>query len=196
MSHRLSDRYNPVRWVRGIVARRADKLSSRECSVKRPTGVIIIAITTFAGAVILAIGAMAFFFVAFMAVSGGDGGDPVSASIAGMGAAGGFSLLVLAGVAVCIAIGVLRLREWAKLVSIAAIGIGLACTVVSIFAFAGHPVIPLFPMSLAYTLLIGSASWMIYYLAQPAVKQAFRGFARPRHDLISSSVQPTSIQPN
>jgi hypothetical protein len=194
MSHRLSNRYNPVRWVRGIVVRRSVQLPAESDSVKRPAGVTIIAISTFVGAAILAIGAMGFFFIAFMAVSGGDGGDPVSASIAGMGVAGGFSLLVLSGVALCIAIGVLRLREWARLVSIAAIGIGLACTIVSVFAFAGHPIIPLFPMTLVYALLIGSASWMIYYLAQPTVKQAFRGFARP--DLISSSVQPASVQPN
>jgi hypothetical protein len=44
--------------------------------MKRPAGVTIIAITTFAGAAILGLGSFAFFFIAVMAISGGDGGDP------------------------------------------------------------------------------------------------------------------------
>ena len=67
-----------------------------------------------------------------MAISGGDGGDPVSAPIAGMGVAGGFSLLVLAGVAGCLALGVLKLREWARIVSIGCIALGIVCTILSI----------------------------------------------------------------
>jgi hypothetical protein len=137
--------------------------------------VTIIAIATFIGAAILAIGSLAFFFIAVMAVSGGDGGDPVSASIAGMGAAGGFSLLVLAGVAGCLALGVLKLREWARILSIACIAIGIVCTVVSILTFVGYPVVPLAPMILVHILVIGAAAWSIAYLAKPEVKQAFSG---------------------
>jgi hypothetical protein len=143
--------------------------------MRRPAGVTIIAVATFAGAAILAVGSFAFFFVAMMAISGGDGGDPVSASIAGMGVAGGFALLVLAGVAGCLALGVLKLREWARILSIASIALGIACTVVSILTFIGYPVVPLAPMILGHIFVIGAAGWSIAYLARPEVKQAFSG---------------------
>jgi len=64
-----------------FIARSEEVLA--EPSMKRPAGVTIIAIATFVGAAILAVGSCIFFFVAIMAISGGDGGDPVSASIAG-----------------------------------------------------------------------------------------------------------------
>ena len=141
--------------------------------MKRPAGVTIIAIATFVGAAILAVGSCVFFFIAVMAISGGDGGDPVSASIAGMGVAGGFSLLVLAGVAGCLALGVLQLCEWARILAISCIGIGILCTMISILTFIGYPVVPLGPMIFAHAVVIGAAGWSIAYLAKPNVKQAF-----------------------
>jgi hypothetical protein len=141
--------------------------------MKRPAGVTIIAAATFTGAAILAIGSFAFFFIAIMAFSGGDGADPVSASIAGMGVAGGFSLLVLAGVASCLALGVLRLCEWARILAITCIAVGIACAVFSIITFVGYPVVPLAPMIFSHSLVIGIAGWSIAYLVRPNVKQLF-----------------------
>jgi hypothetical protein len=157
---------------RGLTARPSEEISA-EPSMKRPAGVTIIAIATFVGAAILAVGSCVFFFIAVMAVSGGDGGDPVSASIAGMGVAGGFSLLVLAGVAGCLALGVLQLCEWARILAIGCIGIGILCTIISILTFVGYPVVPLGPMIFVHSLVIGAAGWSIAYLAKPDVKQAF-----------------------
>jgi hypothetical protein len=156
----------------GFTARPSEEMSA-EPSRKRPAGVTVIAIATFAGAAILALGSLAFFFVAVMAVSGGDGGDPVSASIAGMGVAGGFSLLVLAGVAGCLALGVLQLCEWARILAISCIGIGILCTIISILTFVGYPVVPLGPMIFVHSVVIGAAGWSIAYLAKPDVKQVF-----------------------
>ena len=156
----------------GSTARRLEEVSA-EPSMKRPAGVTIIAIATFTGAAILALGAVAFFFVAVMAIGGGDGGDPVSASIAGMGVAGGFSLVVLAGVAGCLALGVLQLCEWARILAIGCIGIGILCTIISILTFIGYPVVPLGPMIFVHSLVIGAAGWSIAYLAKPDVKHAF-----------------------
>jgi hypothetical protein len=155
-----------------LAARRSEEASA-EPSMKRPAGVTIIAIATFVGAAILAVGSCVFFFVAVMAIGGGDGGDSVSASIAGMGVAGGFSLLVLAGVAGCLALGVLQLCEWARILAISCIGIGILCTVISILTFVGYPVVPLGPMIFVHALVIGAAGWCIAYLAKPDVKQAF-----------------------
>jgi hypothetical protein len=163
-----------VEFSAGSTIHRFSLLLRELTSMKRPLGVTVIAIATLLGAALLAIGSFAFFFIAVLAVSGGDGGDPVSASIAGMGVAGGFSLLVLAGVTVCIAIGVLRLREWARVVSIAAIGAGILSTILSVLTFAGHPVLPVVPMVFGHVALIAAAVWMLAYLARPNIKQAFR----------------------
>src|ERR1700746_2154472 len=97
MSRRRSQAHNSGADARhSLTARRSEEVRA-EPSMKRPAGVTIIAVATFVGTAILALGAFAFFFVAVMAIGGGDGGEPVSASIAGMGVAGGVWFLVFAG---------------------------------------------------------------------------------------------------
>jgi hypothetical protein len=142
-------------------------------SLNRPIGVTIIAILTFFGAAGLALGSFAFFFVAVMAMTGGDSGDPASVAIAGMGVAGGFSLLVLAGVAVCLAIGVLELCEWARVVSIASMAAGMGCTILSLFALSRYVVIPPVPSVVCHLLVMATAVWMVAYLLLARVKHAF-----------------------
>ena len=142
--------------------------------MKRPTGVIAVAVLTFFGAAILALGSFSFFFVAVMATTDGDAGGRVSAALTGMGIAGGFSLLVLAGVAISLAIGVLKLREWARIVSIASIGTGIAFTVLSLFAFRRYVVIPVVPSIVCHLLVMVVASGMAEYLSRNRVKQLFR----------------------
>jgi hypothetical protein len=176
MSRRPSESYNAgPEGGAAYFATMEGYAGSRLKTMTRPAGVTLIAIATFSGAAILALGSFAFFFVAVMAISGGDGGDPASAAIAGMKVAGGFSLLVLAGVAACLALGVLQLCEWARIPAISCIAAGIACTVVSILTFTGYPVVPLALMILGHILVIGAAGWSIAYLARPEVKQAFSG---------------------
>jgi hypothetical protein len=141
--------------------------------VKRPIGVTIIAVLTFLGAAILALGAVSFFFVAFLGMTGGDSGDPASVAIAGMGIAGGFSLLVLAGVAGCLAIGVLELREWARIVSVATIGSSIGFTILSLFAVRRYVVLPAVPSIYFHLLVVTTAVWMLAYLSLPRVKRVF-----------------------
>lgn len=141
--------------------------------MKRPAGVTIFAVLTFCTAAILAVGSAAFFIVAVMGMTGADSGDPVSAAIAGMGVAGGFSLLVLAGVAVCLAIGVLDLREWARIVSIGSIAVGMGCTILSFGIFRGYVLLPVVPSLVCRLLLMATAVWMLAYLVRPQVKRAF-----------------------
>jgi hypothetical protein len=146
--------------------------------VKRPIGVTVVAVLTFLGAAVLALGSLAFFFVAVMAMTGGDAGEGVSIALAGMGIAGGFSLLVLAGVATSLTIGVLKLREWARIVSIAFIGAGIACTIFSLFALRGYVVIPAVPSVACHFLVLATAGFMIEYLSRARVKVVFRGLTR------------------
>jgi len=144
-------------------------------SGKRPAGVTIIAVLTFCGAVILALSSFSFFLIAVMGTTSKDGRQPVSAAIDGMGVAGGFSLLVLASVAACLAIGVLKLREWARIVSIASVAAGIGCTIFSFFAFWSYRLIPIVAMIVFHLLVMATGAWMLTYLVRPRVKQAFRG---------------------
>lgn len=141
--------------------------------MKRPAGVTIIAVLTFFGAALLALGSIAFFFVAVMVMTGGDAGDPISVAIAGMGVAGGFSMLVLAGGAACLTIGVAQLSEWARIASIASIAVGIGCTIFSLFALKGYLVIPVLPSILCHLLVMATAVWMLAYLLLPRVRQVF-----------------------
>ena len=146
--------------------------------MRRPMGVRVVAVLTFFVAAVLALGSLAFFFVAVMTMTGGDAGDQVSAALAGMGVAGGFSLLVLAGIATSLTIGVLKLREWARIVSIAFIGVGVACTIFSLFALRGYVVIPPAPSVACHLLVLATAGFMIEYLSRAGVKVVFRGLTR------------------
>jgi hypothetical protein len=141
--------------------------------VKRPIGVTMIAILTFFGATILALGSCAFFVVAFIAMTGVDAAEPISVAIIGMAIAGGFSLLVLSGVAVCLAIGVLDLREWARIVSIASISTGIGCAILSLLGFKGYLIFPVVPSIVCHLLVMVTAIWMLAYLLLPRVKHAF-----------------------
>lgn len=131
--------------------------------MKRPNGVTAVAVLTFFGAAILALGSFVFFFVAIMAMTGEDPGERVSIALTGMGVAGGFALLVLGLIATSLAIGVLKLREWARIVSI---GAGL-------FAFKCYMVIPVVPSIACHLFVMIVASGMAEYLSRSRVKQLF-----------------------
>ena len=94
-------------------------------------------------------------------------------AIAGMAAAGGSSLLVLAGVATCLAIGVLELREWARIGSIASIAAAIGCTILSLFSFRGYVMLPAVPSVVCHLLVMTTAVWMVGYLLRTRVKKAF-----------------------
>ena len=143
--------------------------------MKRPTGLTVIAVLMFLGAAVLVLGSVAFFFVAVMGMSGGDADaqESLSVAIAGMGVGGGFSLLVLAGVATFLAIGVLELREWARIASITFIVAGIGCVILSLSAFSRYAVLPVVPSLACHMLVTATAIWMLAYLFRPRIKQAF-----------------------
>ena len=108
-----------------------------------------------------------------MAMTGGDAGERVSIALTGMGFAGGFSLLVLTALATSLAIGVLKLREWARIASIASIGAGIAFAFLSLFAFRRYMVIPVVPSIACHLLVVMVAGCMAEYLSSNRVKQLF-----------------------
>jgi hypothetical protein len=97
--------------------------------MNRPTSLTVVAVAAFCGGIILALISFAFLLVGGMVATGGDNGDPASVAITGMAIAGGFSLLILASVVACLAIGLWELREWPRAASVesvvAGVGAGL-----------------------------------------------------------------------
>jgi hypothetical protein len=90
--------------------------------MNRPTGERVAAVLTFCGAMILALGSFAFFALSLMVATGEDRGEPVSVAIARMAVAGGFLLLILAGVTGWVAMNIGELREWARTATISVTG--------------------------------------------------------------------------
>jgi hypothetical protein len=86
--------------------------------MNRPTGERVAAVLAFSAAMILAMASFGFFLVSVLAATGDESGEPVSVAIAGMAVAGGFLLLILAGVTGWAAMNVGELRELAQMVSI------------------------------------------------------------------------------
>jgi hypothetical protein len=139
----------------------------------RPLGVTIIAILTFFGASIVAFGAIAFLFVGVVGMSGADAGEPFSVAIAAMGAAGGTSLLILAAATAYVAIGIWSLREWARIVSIATLALGIVATIFSVFSEMGYLGIPAVTLIVFHLAAMAAAVWTLSYLLRRSVKQAF-----------------------
>ena len=65
--------------------------------MERPTGIEVRGFMMYFGAVILALGSIAFLFLGVMIGTGSEGGEPISAALTGMAVAGSCGLLFLAG---------------------------------------------------------------------------------------------------
>jgi len=94
-----------------------------------------------------------------------------------LGAAGGVIMLIFAAVHGALAWGMLKLKEWARMVSIVLAVLGLVLAIPSLL----FGVMRASPVALVLTLVrVAIAGWILWYLVQPHVKGAFRdGTALP-----------------
>ena len=139
--------------------------------MQRPTGVTIIAILAFLGAALLVAGAL-FSLVGGMLVSS------LAASrmglLAGVGAAViAVFLLIAAGVDIVVGVGLWKLKNWARIITIVLTGIGLIGSVLSILSPFGHMHVFFFVFLIRRMILAAIYAWILWYLFQPNVKQAF-----------------------
>lgn len=89
-----------------------------------------------------------------------------------LGAAGGIIALFFAAAHGVLAWGMLKLKEWARIISIALAVLGLVLAIPALlfgmFRFS--------PIAIFFTLVrVGVAALILWYLVQPHVKAAFRG---------------------
>jgi hypothetical protein len=138
--------------------------------MRRPIGVTFIAILMFLCAALLALGSAGCFFLGVMNFTGADSHEPVTVAIVGMALAGGFSLLLLAGIYTTLGIGVLQLRETARRLCMASFSLGVALTLAALFVFVLHPPAPIIAAQL---LVIAAYVGTLAYLVSPRVRHAF-----------------------
>ncbi|MFZ0981629.1 MAG: hypothetical protein WAN23_19665 [Candidatus Acidiferrales bacterium] len=66
-----------------------------------------------------------------------------------------------------------KLKNWARIITIVLTGIGLLGSVLSIISPFGHMHIFLFVFLIRRLILAAIYAWILWYLFQPNVKQAF-----------------------
>jgi hypothetical protein len=137
--------------------------------VKRPFGVTLVVVLMSIGAGLLALGSLAFFALAAVAISAGADG-PLSQLYLKMGALGAGIFLVLSVAYAALAIYMFRLVYWARLAAIVSIAVGLLIAVSGILASLPRPAIMVFA---GQVFVIVVDVWILWYLMRPHVKDAF-----------------------
>jgi hypothetical protein len=151
--------------------RRFRSLGAKELKMQRPTGVTILAVLAFIGAGVLVV-------MALLSLLGGalisSLGSSRMGAMAGVGAAVfAVFFLVFAVVDVVIGIGLWKLQNWARVVTIVLIGLSFLGAVLSILSPFAHMHV-FFLLFLVRRLVFAAIyAWILWYLFQPHVKQAF-----------------------
>jgi hypothetical protein len=142
--------------------------------MQRPTGVTVIAVLDFIGAAFCVIGGVLMFAGGAMlgslfgAAANANGTPAVGAGVmAGMGAALGVIFLLIAALAIVVAMGLLKLKNWARITTIVLAALGLLGSIRNFIGGLGNGAIIMGVIFVAYYI------WVIWYMLQPNVKQAF-----------------------
>jgi uncharacterized membrane protein (DUF2068 family) len=144
---------------------------AKEFTMQRPTGITILAVLAFLGSALLVVGAL-FSLLGGMLVS--TLGSSRLGMLAGVGAALIAAFLLIAAVVdVVVGVGLWKLKNWARIITIVLIGIGLLGSVLSIISPFGHMHVFFFMFLIRRMILAAIYAWILWYLFQPNVKQAF-----------------------
>ena len=137
--------------------------------MERPTGVTILAVLAFICTGLAVLAALVFFFMggmlSQMAESAGMG-----AMLAGAGAFVGVIALILAGVYLLVGIGLWKLKNWGRILTLVLVALGLLSAAMGLFSTLSPFQLGLFVWQLFVCAL---DIWIITYLLKPHVKQAF-----------------------
>ncbi|HXJ05718.1 MAG TPA: hypothetical protein VNH65_11495 [Candidatus Acidoferrum sp.] len=138
--------------------------------MERPTGVTILAVLYFIGAAFLGLCGILFIVGGSMLSGLAHGGGPGSALFAMGGAVVGGMFLVIAVLDLAIGIGFIKLQNWARIVAIILIGIGVLFGLIGLLSMFVHLMI----FALVFRVIfLAIEIWILVYLFKPHVKQAF-----------------------
>ncbi len=136
--------------------------------MERPTGVTILGVLCLIGAGILAIGGIVM--IAGGAMLSGMGKSGAGALFAMGGAVVGVIFFVLAALYVLTGIGLLKLQNWARILTIVLIALGLLSAAAGLMTSVLH----MSPFLLVRQIIVVAIDvWILIYLFKPHVKQAF-----------------------
>jgi hypothetical protein len=139
--------------------------------MQKPTGVVLIAALYFiVAAFFLLAGAAAFFIGGAFLAHAVNAGLPLRGIAGGVGAFIGAVSIVFGVLALVVAIGLLGLKNWARMIAMVLAAIGAIFGFLAIFSLLAH-----FAMIRVFFRLVRIAInvLIVWYLNQPAVKQAF-----------------------
>jgi hypothetical protein len=145
--------------------------------MNKPAGVIVIAILYFIGAALCLVGGLLFiagggFLATVMSQSGQASASPLAGIMAGLGAVAGIICLALGVIDLLVGIGLVKLKNWARIVAIVFSAIGAAFQLLGILSSLSHFNVAamVFPV-----IFLGIYALIIWYLLKPEVKAAFQG---------------------
>lgn len=139
----------------------------------RPTGVTVIAVIDFIIAGLCVLGGLGMMLGGgFLASIIGQQQGAGAGVFAAIGAAAGIFFLVGAAIAALLGWGLLKLKEWARIVTIVFAALGAVGSLFGLLAVMGH-----FAAIGIFWVLCRLAlnCWIVWYLLQPHVKAAFQG---------------------
>lgn len=145
--------------------------------MNKPAGVIVIAILYFIVAAGCLLGGLLFiagggFMATMMSQSGQASASPLAGMMAGLGAIAGIIFLAFGVIDLLVGIGLLKLKNWARIVAIVFSAIGAAFQILGILGSISHFNVAamVFPV-----IFLAIYALIIWYLLKPEVKAAFQG---------------------
>ena len=137
--------------------------------MQRPTGVTILAVLSFIGAAFFLLASLAMFIGGGMlSQMGGSAG--MGTMLGALGAFAGVILLAFTAYLLAQGIGLFKLKNWGRIMTIICIGLGLLSAAMGVFS-------SLSPMQLGHLIgqliVVAIDVWILVYLFKPHVKQAF-----------------------
>jgi hypothetical protein len=144
--------------------------------MSKPAGVIVIAILYFLGAGLLLLAGIGFVVgggaIATMMSQQNQAGGGLATLMGALGAGVGIFFLICGVLDVLIGIGLLKLKNWARIVAIVFAAIGACFQIFGLLGSLAH----FNPVSFVISLIIlGIQALIIWYLLKPEVKAAFQG---------------------
>jgi hypothetical protein len=138
--------------------------------MERPTGVTILAVLYFIFAAFLGLCGILFIVGGSMLSGLAQSGGPGSALFAMGGAVVGGFFLVLALLDLAIGIGFIKLQNWARVLAIVLIAIGVLFGLLGLASMLAHLAVGVLVFRLVF---LAIEIWILVYLFKPHVKQAF-----------------------
>ncbi|HKV92600.1 MAG TPA: hypothetical protein VJW20_08645 [Candidatus Angelobacter sp.] len=144
--------------------------------MNKPAGVVVIAILYFLGAGLLLLAGIGFVVgggaIATMMSQQNQASGGLATLMGALGAGVGIFFLIWGVLEVLIGIGLLKLKNWARIVAIVFAAIGACFQVFGLLGSLAH----FNPVSFIVSLIIlGIQALIIWYLLKPEVKAAFQG---------------------